>query len=430
MLGSGSGAQVPADEAAGLEANLLLLKSPTSDGNVLFVTIDALYPGPQLRADLLRSFPEFLNEDSLFLAASHTHNAPMLDGTKPKLGKVCKSHYQSVLRKLSAAISTLQARPWLGPVTLNSHSYRVDSVVTRRRVIPIVLRRGKAFFFRAHFLPGQERSTPVEAHSIQIRLEGKGAIVGCFWVMPCHPVSYPAEDEISAHYVGVARRKFREQIAKNFEAPFIFLQGASGNLRPPAYAQGGKGTIRDWLFLVLLGRTFGRFGREDYSSWAADLADSFIATFSGSSGLERLSRPVPETDLETARKTLDLEPYFSYPKEFAREISIHQVRLGQICLVGVSGELTWNFRQQVVKRVGRKYDYIVVGCIDDSFGYITTRFEALLGGYEVDGFLPSFCLVPGAERARLAPDIRRALSDLGGRNLKKHPHPETLEQLI
>lgn len=414
VLGSGSGSEVQADEHAALEANLLLLKCQTGTGSILFVSVDALYPGARLRKDLLRSFPAFLTEDSFFLAASHTHNAPMLDSMKPHLGKVCEIHYQSVLQALRSAISNLEARPWLGPITITSHSYNVDSVVARRRVLPIVWRQGKASFFRAHFLPNPRGATGVVADVIELRAEGTGRIVGCFWVMPCHPVSYPCEDELSAHYVGVARQQFRDEVARHSEAPFVFLQGASGNLRPPAYAETGKRAIRDWLIRIFLGRIFGQFSRDGYARWASDLSDSLVSTLNRSAGSATSSPLRLGPDLETARATLQLERYFRYSAATAREISLHHVRLGSISLVGVSGEPTWNFRRQSAKQFGSDCHFIMVGCIDDSFGYITTDFEALFGGYEVDGFLPAFSLAPGPKRRELSEHIRGKIGSLHG----------------
>src|SRR5664279_2436687 len=68
-----------------LEGNIVAIVG-SNNRPVVLVSVDLLYPGRALRGYLEAALPN-LSPDQLFLAASHTHQAPMTDDTKPMLGK-------------------------------------------------------------------------------------------------------------------------------------------------------------------------------------------------------------------------------------------------------------------------------------------------------------------------------------------------------
>lgn len=67
--------------ADGLEANALVLRR--AEQTVVLVTFDLVFVGQELRDGILRRLGAAVTDDSLFLAASHTHFAPATDGRRP-----------------------------------------------------------------------------------------------------------------------------------------------------------------------------------------------------------------------------------------------------------------------------------------------------------------------------------------------------------
>ena len=112
FLGCGPAETVPGDPRAALEANLLLLKSGGSQ--ILIISLDALYPGARLRSDIIEGLKGIVNDESLFLSSSHTHNAPMLDESKPFLGSVVESHYTNGRAKNNCCLEETSHRRTLG----------------------------------------------------------------------------------------------------------------------------------------------------------------------------------------------------------------------------------------------------------------------------------------------------------------------------
>jgi hypothetical protein len=71
------------------------------------------------------------------------------------------------------------------------------------------------------------------------------------------------------------------------------------------------------------------------------------------------------------------------------------IEIGDHNLIGLSGELTSKLGQILksdCEAGGFGNTIVPFGCIDDSFGYLTTKQESLQGGYEVTGFQDPFSL--------------------------------------
>src|SRR5204862_205104 len=79
-----------------LELNALLLRAPGQ--SVAILTADLLFVTAELKARLLEAVGAKLglDEASLLVAASHTHTAPAVDASKPRLG-VCDAAYADVV---------------------------------------------------------------------------------------------------------------------------------------------------------------------------------------------------------------------------------------------------------------------------------------------------------------------------------------------
>ena len=87
-----------------LEANVLLLTAQAT--KLVLVTVDALYPGRLLRSRLLDMLG--LAETELFLAASHTHYAPMTSPDMPALGVHDEDYIKSTADRIVALVRSLE----------------------------------------------------------------------------------------------------------------------------------------------------------------------------------------------------------------------------------------------------------------------------------------------------------------------------------
>ena len=382
FLGCGPTESVAGDLAAALEANLLMLKSGGSQ--VLIISLDALYPGARLRSDIISGLDGLLDDESLFLSSSHTHNAPMLDDSKPLLGSVVDSHYLMVARKIIAASKRLLTDGGWASVELKQARYQLNGVASRRRQAPRPLRALNIFSEDAMMLPNPKEVSSTTAEVLLFSEDDK--TLATLLVGACHPVSTLERSALSADYVGSIREFCREEIAHNNAMTFVFLQGASGEVRPNAISR-RPSTLkpRDILFSALIGKTFGKFDSNSLEEWSIKRCREFqdAATH---------AVPSADTSISVARAVLPLEEFFEHPGPQKRFVSVHAVRLGTLTFLGISAEPTWEFAQALVWEKMKGAQLSIVGCIDDTWGYLASRNQCRLGGYEVSGYLKPFSL--------------------------------------
>lgn len=381
FLGCGPPYVVACPPDAGFEANLILL-TDESDNRVLLISIDALYVGPLLRQLVDAELGQHFEPSEVFFAASHSHNAPMLDDTKPKLGAPNVTHVTNVASRISLAAKELLARETI-EVSMTVWDYRAKTAVNRRWRRPIVVLRGGVSFFRVQTLPNPIRRLRPKAEVVEFH-DSQNGLVGLIWIMPCHPTSFPAADGVTAHYIGYVRDQLRLREQKR-DLPVVFFQGASGDLRPPAYKPVER-SFRGLMARLRRGRDFSAFLEEEYSSWVERVYEEFTksrrhaALDSGGNGAALIS---------VRRESIALEELIQYEYGVRRYFTCHLVRLGGFRIVGISAEPTWAIRSGL----SRKFQKLtVVGCIDDTFGYLTSVRQFRAGGYEAFGFHEAFSL--------------------------------------
>lgn len=386
-LGCGPVKAVPPNPDAGLEANILLLRDSITGMKVLLVSLDSLYPGPRLRNELEVGLSKWLLPESIFLASSHTHAAPQLDDTKPLLGGISEPHFRRIVSLLIKSITAMLGNPEWVEVSCRLSQYESNSVVHRRRVVPLTSRENSISFFKAELLPNLRKTKPVSSELMELFCGDK--IYGALWIMPCHPISNPNPAEISADYVGTVRSRYRakHQRAK-CELPFLFLQGASGDLRAPSFGLKKNKTVKGFLINVVFGRTFRRFSEHEKDAWVRALERELER----STVVAKPTPQIPSCELATRRRQIPLATFFESDIS-DRNISLHLVSIDNLTLCGISGEPTWEVRNELLSGIASGANLItVVGCIDDSFGYVVSSKQARWGGYEVDGYLKPFSL--------------------------------------
>ena len=390
IQGCGTNNPIPPPETSDLEVNLLLLKDKDSN-KILFVSIDALYVGPKLMENIYSGLEGLLRPDQIFCAASHTHNAPMLDDTKPLLGGVNEEHLEYISSKIVENTTELFYNKAV-IVTATSFRYLITTSVDRRKKRIISIRKNKLFLNRVLLAPNIKSNIHPTAERIDFKDE-KDKLVSTIWIMPCHPTSHPNPSAMSANFIGRIRQKYRDQLDdKNM--PFIFLQGASGDLRPPAFAP-LKFRVKPFFSRILNGKSFGDFTDSDYTNWVENVWEEFNSgkTLRGFNITQH-----KDLSINTKISSISLDSFFSYQYHKERRISFQQVAIGNISIFGLSAEATWRLREEMISS---DRDSTIVGCISDTFGYITTEKQFQNGGYEATDFWESFSLKPLRESNNL-----------------------------
>ena len=385
FLGSGPSYPVAGQPTSDLEVNVLLLRGSDERPLFLLVSIDALYVGRKLRNLVEKEFEAVLEPEQIMICASHSHFAPMLDETKPLLGSVVEEHFERVSEVVVRCIARALDDDQSVEVTAKHSRYKTNSTIYRRRFVPFLPRDGKVEWMRSQFLPNRSKKLDVESDVIEFWSDQ--GVVGVVWVMPCHPVGYPNKEVATSEFIGVVRRYWRESVAGvSGPLPFVFVQGASGDLRPPAMQFRPWNRLKSAVVNLVFGPTFGRFSWQGWENWVSGVRQEFTqALGSGSTVLSG--------QLSVRRWTAPLELFFEKSWEGERKFSVQFLRLGSLEFLGLSAEVTWLCRRDLVRELGRP-GIVVGGCIDDCFGYLASKSQVRWGGYEVEGFLKAFSLRP------------------------------------
>ena len=382
-LGCGPAEKVSPRKPGSLEANVLLMRNTGESRTVAIVSVDALYAGPKLREYLAARLPQNISPTDLLLAASHTHFAPMLDDTKPKLGGVSEEHLARVVELIAKGI--LEASASFERSLVRSSAYHSSGIRSRRKVLLTDFRRP----IQAHFLPALVSKRHRTATILEFSKKGQNS-QALIWICPIHPVGWPDASEMSADYIGEIRSYWRGLQTSAPNAAFVFFQGASGDLRPDSMGWRDWKSARKAVLNLLVGRVFKRMSAQEYSRWILRVRRGFDL------GLRRLSRlPFRETRVSPRRLECDLGEFLGTSEILSRRFSAMSIEIGDHNLIGLSGELTSKLGQILksdCEAGGFGNTIVPFGCIDDSFGYLTTKQESLQGGYEVTGFQDPFSL--------------------------------------
>lgn len=366
QLGGYADRTAPFTEVADpIEANILLLRSRQQ--RLICVTLDLLYPGDRLRAELLRLLN--IQAESLFLASSHTHYAPMTSDGLPALGIPDPEYVESVAARIAEVVRSLEAKGEDCQITY--HEARAPYNINRRLKR---LRLGRTGFKLEHGQgpnPQGERDETVRLLRI---VDSQKKVCAVLWSYACHPTAYPDRMRVSSDYVGVVRSRIRKVYG---DIPVLFLQGFSGDLRPPFHAR-----VRDLGSLirrVCLGPMFATPKPQEFFGWANQIADRVLE------GINSSGAPV-EGELELARQVI---PWPGLETPLPKQLSIHAVKLGNARILGISAEVVTHYRS-LIEQLFPNEHLITAGCIDQTWAYLPSDRMIGEGGYEVEDFREYF----------------------------------------
>lgn len=351
----------------------------------MLVSVDALYPGSQVRAAVESALPG-VPAENIIVGASHTHAAPMLDDTKPPLGLPDEEHMAMVVERLTSAARSLMDPTTRVAARLSVGAAKADHSVNRRQVKRVTWvwpPKFNQFRWRPDFWGTRDETLTV------LRVETQsGDPLAVVWNYACHPVHFPISGAVSSHYPGVVR----DAIRSHYDAPVttLFFQGFSGDIRPLDMAESRIPPSARHLYRRV---RFGPAWRIDlwtmqkYSRWASSLARVV---------LRALDRAQPVTDTQGDEVAVEVArvaaPRTDFVSPEGAPVTFQVARLGQVLgMLAVGAEVVVPYAKPARKALGTKYS-MLIGCADETVGYLPTATMLKYGGYEAGEYLPYFAL--------------------------------------
>lgn len=354
--------------ASRLEANVLILKRSSS--RAIFVSTDLLYPGNPLRARIAECLALPADAPELFLCASHTHYAPMTEPAMPRLGVADDGYLQFVSQRIAALIKAIGHDE--SPCECDYHEGNAHHSINRRL---LRLRLTKSGLSRSASFGPNPSGGRDEAVRILKFSDERGKPVAAIWNYACHPSGFFDHLAVSAEYPGLVRDRLRAELGN---IPVIFLQGFSGDVRPPFFGKpdGIKGLARR----ALLGPQFRIPGQDEWERWASGLADCVV-------GIARSPRRKVEISAPASRLIEIPGHEFAAGGGADKPLFWHLIDCGGVRMLGINAEPVSEYRR-LIERAPNGIPLMTAGCLDHTRCYLPTDAMISEGGYEVEGFRP------------------------------------------
>lgn len=389
--------ELDANPVEPLEANIALIRAGAEPSNMLLlVSLDTLYPGPDLRQAIEDAAAD-LAPEQIFIGASHTHRAPMTATSWPTLGSSDPEYVDSLKKSLQSAVSQLLKDDAGTAVEVWAGSGEASHSINRRRKKWFFLAKRPRWNFVAN-APNSRGVTDEIITTIEFRTMN-GEVAAYVWNYACHPVSHPNPATYSSHFPGAIREQLR---TRHPEAPVLFFQGFSGNTRPSASARVRQ--PKEWIRRLLSGPIFDDMTWRRYRRWTETLASVVEQSMASATREQALPLVLRRRQIDGARLA-----------EGSRPLTLHSIRLGKdIQIVGVSAEPVAEYARLVRSWAPAPY-LMCVGCIDEPVGYIPTDNMIAEGGYESDRSRSHFGV--GAYSLHYQATIENSLRDVADKNI-------------
>lgn len=368
---------------------------------VVLVSIDALYPGPAIAEAVQESLPG-VPPENIIVAAAHTHSAPMLDETKPKLNSPDPDHLREVLATTKDLVASVVDPGSYSKGSLQAASGLGDHSVNRRLVKRAVL-KWPPEFNKMRWGPNFS-GTRDETITVLKVVDEQGYPIAIIWNYACHPVHFPKGRAVSTHYPGAVREILRRKYGAGL--PILFFQGFSGDTRPLFLAEDRRPpTVRHLYRRVRFGPSWVPRTMDRYTCWVSSLADRVQKVASRSADI-KVAGPL------TAELQLPRTDFF---QPAGPPLIFQAIGFGSsLQMVAVNAEPVSRYAKTLRKQ--SKTDYtMLISCAGETAGYLPTKQMLIEGGYEGEDFLPYFelsSLNPSVEQNTRA-GFLNVLSEVG-----------------
>jgi len=328
---------------------------------------------------------------NILLCATHTHSGPEVftrSKLPPTKATPLSDMEQAYLRTLISRIvnTVLQANQNKKPVRIGTAKGRIPEIVFNRRTLdpneaavmtwrvpPEVAATRKietnpdSFTSVSFTLPPEGPSVrfgPIDPELCVLRVENmEGDIIGSLMNFGCHPVCvYPyLPTTISADYPGDAT-----DVVEQIEGGVcLFTLAPAGNLVP--YQRGVE--AHQQIGKALAGETLRRL------QFAPTTDKVTLQALT-----KKIRFPVKQTPAESKTKDMNkAEEVNPAPKDITTEIQV--LRLGEIYLLGLPGEILVEIGLEIKQRAGIE-NLFIISLSNDTVGYVCPRPAYKQGGYE------------------------------------------------
>jgi hypothetical protein len=204
-----------------------------------------------------------------------------------------------------------------------------------------------------------------------------GKPIAVLWNYACHPTDFPDFLQVSPEYPGIVRSRLRSEFG---DIPILFLQGFSGDVRPPF--SGRSAGFVGFMRRVLVGPQFRNPLDGEWEKWSNSLADQVVS----------FARSIPRSlqiDSLTTKRVHVSESEFAAGGSGSKSLIWHLVDFGGFRIVGINAEPVVKYRRLLEKELSEK-PLLTAGCIDQPICYLPTDNMIPERGYEVEGFRTLF----------------------------------------
>jgi hypothetical protein len=369
------------------------------NGLVLLVGLDTLFVGEAFDTAVRdRLDPAVCDAvEEIVFVATHTHNAPALDPTKPRLGEIDTHYFKAAVEKVAEGLARL----------VRSHGTvaRVDryrsscSLNALRRKRGILLQTRKPYIHITTNMVPSGGEVPRELQ-ILVGCDENGTALWALWQWCCHATSAPCSLSVSPDFPGHVRAMLRRRF-KNKTLPVIFLPGFCGDIRPdPSVFPIG---IRSYLSTPLQ-RPFALATSKNYQRLCDELAKAVDSALESRVTSEKLS---PAT---VAKSSIPLAHLIEggSSANIKHEINVVTINAGSLGFLLVGAEVCSPYIDQCFKFIPSTW--FVSGYCGHVFGYLPDDAQIEEGGYESRGFFEWFGL-DGHFKSKIEGRILKAMRD-------------------
>lgn len=362
-----------------LEVNLSALKQ--GDKLFLVYSVDTLFVPEDFVKLILEKFgaAHGLQEQDIWMTATHTHFAPSLDKEKPGLGKFDEAYYKMVAGKimelteqvLKGTYKTVQVKYGKNRSVLN---------VNRRKKL-LRPKKGFGVYNKVLMYPDFHGVKDDNIHVLKL-VDDEHNVAMVLWNYACHPVGFVHRSQVTAEFIGVIRGHLREHY-KNDRLPVLFLIGFAGNLKPDVTPVTHT-RLRDRIrYFFQLGAKHTRFPKTSYyMEWTEMLWHEVMVALENAK--------VASVD-EVSASQHDI-PLGDIIGDYEEPVHFKKLRLSKdIVLIGVSAEVLAEYKDIVAKAI-KGETIINVGCLAGTRIYLPTDKHVREGGYEVHWFQHRFAI--------------------------------------
>ncbi len=357
-----------------LEINLSAIKQ---DGKlVLIYSVDTLFVPDSFVSLVIDSFgrEHGIQEQDVWMAATHTHFAPSLDKEKPALGTVNDEYYKFVTEQLLQLTQQVLNSDFVNVHVQYGNGKSVLNVNRRKK---LVRPRNKfSLYNKVLMYPDYAGVKDDDIHLVKFA-DDSGKVKMILWNYACHPVGYPHMHRVTAEFIGVIRQKLRTEF-NNDSLPVSFLIGFAGNMKPdltPVTHTRWKDKLN---YAFQLGPKYVRFpDTASYLQWTELLWAELKLV------LDNIKSCTPSVVYNTQ---------YSLPLNDIIGDSGHVIHFKKLSfaegfhLTGVSAEVLAEYKYLLAG----VEPAINIGCLAGTRIYLPTDKNISEGGYEVNGFKNKF----------------------------------------